>query len=255
MRRYVGLLAGLLMVALLLGVAQAEEYGIGQTWTVEGQWSLTIDAVEETDERNQFWGQTPAAVYAVSYTYSNLGYVDSWGVMDGLVITVTDTAVDSAGMVAYDYPLGALTSPQETPVGATCKAQGFVGVDNPGLPIKLYVSVYDSHNDKQSAVFVLDDMPMNNAPADVGGAVDYEDAASFEAALNAGTNLTGKTVRFKVDAVVPDSMFGYNLQAGEHLNFCSANSPGISVGDTVTVKIVEVSSMMGSYIIGYEKVD
>lgn len=83
--------------------------------------------------------------------------------------------------------------------------------------------------------------------------VDYEDAASFEAALNTGTDLTGKTVRFKVDAIVPDSAFGYNLQTGEHLNFCSTKNPGVKVGDTVTATVKEVSSMMGSYVITYDK--
>lgn len=31
-----------------------EEYKIGETWTVPGQWSLTINSVEETADRNEF---------------------------------------------------------------------------------------------------------------------------------------------------------------------------------------------------------
>lgn len=83
---------------------------------------------------------------------------------------------------------------------------------------------------------------------------DYEDVASFESALNAGEDVTGKTVRFSVDGFVPDSAFGYNMQTGEHLNFCSTKDPKVSVGDSVTVKVVDVSSMLGSWIISYEKV-
>ena len=83
--------------------------------------------------------------------------------------------------------------------------------------------------------------------------VDYEDAATFEAALNAGEDLTGKVVRFTVDTVVPDSAFGYNLEAGEHLNFCSTKNPGVKAGETVTVRVKEISSMMGSYVISYDK--
>lgn len=82
---------------------------------------------------------------------------------------------------------------------------------------------------------------------------DYEDVASFEAALNAGENLTGKTVRITVDALVPNSAFGYNIQTGEHLNFCSPNNPDVSVGDTLVVEVTEVSSVLGSYIISYDK--
>ena len=81
---------------------------------------------------------------------------------------------------------------------------------------------------------------------------DYTDAASFEADLNAGKDLTGKIVQFTVDELVPDSAFGYNMEAGEHLNFCSATNPGVSAGDTVTVEVVEVTSSLGSYIISYK---
>lgn len=81
---------------------------------------------------------------------------------------------------------------------------------------------------------------------------DYADAASFEAALNTGADLTGKTVRFTVGELVPDSAFGYNIQAGEHLNFCSSSNPKVSAGDTITVEVQEVASMMGSYIITYK---
>lgn len=83
---------------------------------------------------------------------------------------------------------------------------------------------------------------------------DYEDVAAFESALNAGEDLTGKTVRFTVNVFEPASAFGYNMQTGEHLNFCSASNPKVSVGDTVTVKVEEVTSMLGSWIISYKMV-
>lgn len=82
---------------------------------------------------------------------------------------------------------------------------------------------------------------------------DYEDAASFEAALNAGENLIGKTVKITVNTLVPDSAFGYNIQTGEHLNFCSEKNPNVSEGDTLIVEVTDVSSVLGSYIILYEK--
>ena len=45
-----------------------DEYKIGETWIVEGQWKLTIDSVEETMERNEFSDKNPSAVYIISYT-------------------------------------------------------------------------------------------------------------------------------------------------------------------------------------------
>ena len=82
---------------------------------------------------------------------------------------------------------------------------------------------------------------------------DYADAASFEAALNNGEDLTGKTVKITVNKLVPDSAFGYNIQTGEHLNFCSSTNPGVKEGDTLIVEATKITSMFGSYIITYEK--
>ena len=76
----------------------------------------------------------------------------------------------------------------------------------------------------------------------------------FEKALNDGEDITGKTVVLTVKDLVPNSAFGYNIQAGEHLNFCSPDNPNVKAGDTITVKVVEVTSMLGSYIINYEMV-
>ena len=83
---------------------------------------------------------------------------------------------------------------------------------------------------------------------------DFKSAEEFEAALNNGEDLSGKTVTFTVSDFKPDSAFGYNMIAGEHLNFCSEKNPNAKTGDTVTVKVKEVASMLGSWIISYDKV-
>ena len=84
-------------------------------------------------------------------------------------------------------------------------------------------------------------------------AVDFESAEAFEAALNRGENLVGKTVRFTANDLKPQSFFGYNVISGEHLNFVSSENPDVQIGDTVTVKITSIDSMFGSWIIRYEK--
>ena len=86
-------------------------------------------------------------------------------------------------------------------------------------------------------------------------AIDYGDAESFEAALNAGENLEGKVVRFTALELHPDSAAGYNVWAGEHLNFISSRNPDIKAGDTVVVRAGEITSSLGSWFIKYEKVD
>lgn len=78
--------------------------------------------------------------------------------------------------------------------------------------------------------------------------IDYTDDAEFEAALNRGEDLVGKVVRFKVNEIHPDSFYGYNLWAGEHLNFIFPSQLDVKAGDEVTVKVSTVSKLpMGTY--------
>lgn len=79
-----------------------KEYKIGETWVVEGQWELTVDSVEEVQERNEFSDKQPQAVYIVTYTYENLGYESEYS--DGLYLSMEDSIVDSAGKMGYSYP-------------------------------------------------------------------------------------------------------------------------------------------------------
>lgn len=85
--------------------------------------------------------------------------------------------------------------------------------------------------------------------------IDYGDAESFEAALNEGKNLEGKVVRFIAGEFHPQSKLGYNVWAGEHLNFVSSRNPDIQEGDTVTIKTTTIENMAGSWVINYEKIE
>ena len=85
--------------------------------------------------------------------------------------------------------------------------------------------------------------------------IDYADAESFEAALNAGENLEGKIVQFEALELHPQSAYGYNVWAGEHLNFISSRNPDIKAGEMVIVKANVIESSLGSWFITYEKVD
>lgn len=85
--------------------------------------------------------------------------------------------------------------------------------------------------------------------------IDFGDEKCFEIELNLGTDCIGKIVRFTIIDVSPDSAFGYDLWAGEHLNFVSEKDPGYQVGDTITVKITSVKTIVGSWILEYEPVN
>ena len=129
------------------------EYNIGETWTVDGQWSLTILGAKKTDDRNQFSDKNPSAVYIIDYTYTNNGYEESYS--DGLYISLDDMIVDNTGKMGYSYPGNITYHAQETPIGATCTAQTCIGVDNDGV-FKITVNKYDNNFNKYSATFVID---------------------------------------------------------------------------------------------------
>lgn len=77
----------------------------------------------------------------------------------------------------------------------------------------------------------------------------YQD--TLETALNNGENFVGATVIFRVKKYSPNSSFGYNLIAGEHLNFCSDIEPIAKVGDIAKAKITKIKTFLGSWIIYY----
>lgn len=67
---------------------EVPEIKVGETWTVDGLWKITINSVTETEERYtgiSYGGEkNPEAVYIVDYTYENLGYEDDYS--KGLLI-------------------------------------------------------------------------------------------------------------------------------------------------------------------------
>lgn len=129
-----------------------DTYKIGETYVVEGQWKITVDSVEATDERNEYSDKKPNAVYVVTYTYENIGYESDYS--DGLYVDLEDGIIDSAGKMGYSYPGDVTLYPQETPIGASCEAQACIGVDNPGS-FKINFTDYDGNGEKQSAVFEI----------------------------------------------------------------------------------------------------
>lgn len=133
---------------------QETSFKLGETWTVDGQWSITMDSVVETKDRNPYSEKNPAAVYILDYTYENIGYEDKNGIMDGLFISPDEIVIDSAGVMGYSYPGDIVHYATETPVGATCKAQVCIGVDNPG-DFKVQIVKFDGNGKKQQAEFLI----------------------------------------------------------------------------------------------------
>lgn len=107
---------------------------------------------------------------------------------------------------------------------------------------------------KKIIILLLAIIPFLFACGQANVLVDYQTDEALEADLNRGIDCTGKVVTISVDKIVPDSAFGYNIQSGEHLNFCSSEKVKAKVGGYLTVKITKVRRVLGSYIIYYEKI-
>lgn len=138
---------------------ETQELSLGDTWTVDGQWSLTITSVESTTYRNEYSDKDPAQVIYITYTYENLGWEDEDEIMDGLYIDLeTDaTITDSNSELGYSYPGDITTYPQETPIGSKCVgAQSCIGLNNESDSITLSISKYDTNYKKQKVTYVLD---------------------------------------------------------------------------------------------------
>lgn len=86
--------------------------------TNEGAYTLCVDKVEKTSDRNQFDESNPAEVYKITYTYSNISLADN------LYISEYDFGlIDSTGTMGFSYPGSTRKYPNETVKGAKCTAE------------------------------------------------------------------------------------------------------------------------------------
>lgn len=132
-------------------------YGLGETWTVDGLWSLTFTSVTQTDDRNEYSDKTPGQVVILNYDYENIGYQGDG--MDLYICSNQFQIMDANGEIADTYPGDVTTTPQEIPVGAKCVgAQECIGLNNVSEKIKIIVTMCDDTDDdytEYSATFEL----------------------------------------------------------------------------------------------------
>ncbi len=129
-------------------------YGLGETWTVDGEFSLSFTAVTATDDRNQFSEKTPGQVVILNYDYNNIGVEKSF--MELYIDSNDFNVIDANGEVASTYPASIAVHPQETPIGAKCVgAQCAYGLNNPSSEITVKVQVHGNNFKSYEAVFKL----------------------------------------------------------------------------------------------------
>lgn len=131
-------------------------YGVGDTWTVDGEWSLTVTGVTETERRNPI-ATDEAHVYIIDYTYTNLGHGDD--TTNGLYMSIYnmisgDVLTDSKGASGSISVLDIENGPEDIPVGSTCEAQDAICLENAG-EFTLEIRRYDDEGNSHSATFKL----------------------------------------------------------------------------------------------------
>lgn len=83
-------------------------------------------------------------------------------------------------------------------------------------------------------------------------APSYSTAEEFETALNSGSDVNGAMVTFTagITEAGPNS---YNMHAGKKLVFISSSHPNVNPGSTVTIKVLSVENVEGTWNIEYER--
>ncbi len=146
------------------GSTFGDTYEVGETWSVSGQWKITIDSVYETAERSEASEHEPGAVYVVNYTYENTGYKGANGASSDLYLSLSSANIeDVAGTAGYIYPGSIAASPYRIAKGESCTAQGRIGVDNPGN-FTITFKMTDGNRESQQASFLIDVSNLAEAP-------------------------------------------------------------------------------------------
>lgn len=132
----------------------ARVYGLGETWTVDGDFALTFTAASETDFRNEFAEVNPAQVIVLTYDYANIGHEKD--VMDLYISSVSFYVIDESGEIAQTYPMTGISYPQEIPIGASSLgAQEAFGLKNASPEVMVYVEIYGNDYVPYEAYFKL----------------------------------------------------------------------------------------------------
>lgn len=128
-------------------------YNVGDIIELEtdkGAYTLCIDKVVKTSDRNQFDDSNPADVYKITYTYSNISLADN------LYIYESDFGlVDSSGTMGFSYPGSTSRYPAETVKGAKCTAEMTLASHTSGD--KLILSFRDNLFSDSADVFIMID--------------------------------------------------------------------------------------------------
>ena len=137
-----------------------KQYGVGETWVVDGQWEFTVTSVTEhymcSEYYKEEYGQDCKQVVMINYSYKNIGYVNDSRLQlyfSSARFDVYDGIGEAALCSMYCTHE---KSPSSLIPGTFCTASEAYMLSNKGDSISLYVTCYTENGmGKQRAIFVL----------------------------------------------------------------------------------------------------
>lgn len=128
---------------------KTKPYKTGDTWTVDGIWTLTFNSVTTTEERyHQPGDDIPKQVVVLDYTYE--GIDDGGNYMDMYTFSV----IDANGNIARKYPSKDM---DDTKLGEKCEGlKAIYGLFAESDMITVKVTMYDDDYSEYKAIFELD---------------------------------------------------------------------------------------------------
>lgn len=122
-------------------------FSLGETveiTTEEGVYTLTVDSVKKTSERNSFETKEPEAVYEIAYSYSNVSMEETVYISE-----YSFTLIDAHGNTGYIYPNSSDVYPSETVKGAKSKGVMFFGThkDSSSIILAFKDNMFNTNSD------------------------------------------------------------------------------------------------------------
>lgn len=122
-------------------------FSLGETveiTTEEGVYTLTVDSVKKTAERNSYETKQPEAVYEIAYSYSNVSMEETVYISE-----YSFTLIDAHGNTGYIYPNSSDVYPSETVKGAKSKGEMFFGThkDSDSIILAFKDNMFNTNSD------------------------------------------------------------------------------------------------------------
>ena len=218
-------------------------FNVGEKWTVNGEWELTILSAELHNDCDSNTGMSQYVL--ITYKYKNLGNSNS----SGLAFTEYDFNVyDANGNLATKRTCWTHTKSAEwIDIGTSATASILLGFDSSTSTIKIVASHYDSNYNTIKANFNATISNCNhNVIVDKGYA-----ATCVEKGLTDGSHCSkcGKILSSQVE--IPISTTNHNYVDGK-CSLCQAKDPSIKTPDIILGEYIQKNGIKqtdGDYMI------